>query len=198
MRDKVLTDLFTSKELTALLDKMEPADLRDDLRQELAVILCEMPEPKLLHLCGSGEIRFYVARTVVQMIQSKNSRFYYKFRKYKEFERPGYIAEDVSGYGDGDDGEKAGNDYPVFIAEELTADEREANFTRLVEQTLAAIEALPFYHNRLLNEYLTLGSASAVVEDMKVYAKGRYIPKRSILKAVKEAKTIIKKSVPLC
>jgi hypothetical protein len=197
MRERILTDLFKSQDLKDLINKMEPVELRDDLTQELAIILCELNEEKLAGLAASGQLRYFVVGLVVRMIQSKNSRFYYKFRKYKEFERSN---TDLGiNVGEEDDKEPIAFKYIIVdTTEDMTPEQKEAAFTLLVDRTRQAIEDLPEYHKELLTWYLRLGSAPAVVEDMKSILKGRFIPKRSILRAVKEAKEIILKKVPVC
>lgn len=80
MRDKILTDLFKSKEFNDCISKMKPEHLQDDLKGEVLLILCEMEEGKLMDLHYKGVLRFYTVRTILNLIQSTTSPFYKKFR----------------------------------------------------------------------------------------------------------------------
>lgn len=83
-RDKVLGDLWASPELATALGKMEPFELREDLRQELFLVLCELPEDKLQGLSERGELRWYAVRVMLTMVKSDRSAFYNTHRKYRE------------------------------------------------------------------------------------------------------------------
>jgi hypothetical protein len=57
------------------------ADLRD-LAQMVYLILLEYDEDKLIDLYEHGQIRFFVARVIINQYRSVNSPFYKLFRKY--------------------------------------------------------------------------------------------------------------------
>lgn len=57
------------------------ADLRD-LAQMVYLILLEYDEDKLVDLYEHGQIRFFVARVIINQYRSVNSPFYKLFRKY--------------------------------------------------------------------------------------------------------------------
>lgn len=79
-RTAVIRDLYESKEVSRAIAKMEPAELRDDLRQEMFVVLCELPEEKLQDMHEKGYIRWYVIRTMLNMATSGRSTFARTFR----------------------------------------------------------------------------------------------------------------------
>jgi hypothetical protein len=60
---------------------MDPEYLQDELKAEVALILCEMRESQVIELWELGKLRFYTVRIILNLTQSKNSKFYYKFRK---------------------------------------------------------------------------------------------------------------------
>ena len=80
-RAQILSDLFTSKDFTQCISKMEPVSLQDELKAEVALILCEMDEDKLIGLAERDELKYYTVRIIINQIQSKSSPFYKKFRK---------------------------------------------------------------------------------------------------------------------
>lgn len=83
-RDKVMSDLFRSPDLAAAIGKMEPAQLRDDLKQELFLVLCEMEHTKLQGLSERNELRWWAVRCMLNMICTNRSTFYITHRRYNE------------------------------------------------------------------------------------------------------------------
>lgn len=83
MRNKILTDLFTSKEFNNCISKMQPVNLQEDLKAEVGLILCELPESRLIELADKNELKFFTVRIVLNLIKSFNSPFYKKFRKHQ-------------------------------------------------------------------------------------------------------------------
>lgn len=53
-----------------------------DLRQDLLLELLDMDSKKLEGLYLRNQLRYFIMRLVRNNIQSKTSRFYYKYRKY--------------------------------------------------------------------------------------------------------------------
>jgi DNA-directed RNA polymerase specialized sigma subunit len=49
------------------------------------MVLLEMPNEKLFGLYERNEIRFYIVRTMLNMIKSDRSQFWKKYRNYTEY-----------------------------------------------------------------------------------------------------------------
>lgn len=104
-RDSIITQLYLDKDIGQAIGKMQPSDLQEDLRQEMFLVLCEMPEEKLLQMYGDGYLKFFLVRTMLNMMKSDRSTFYNKFRKvYSEIdqshdktEEPDHDLEELSG-----------------------------------------------------------------------------------------------------
>lgn len=79
-RNEIITELFTSKDFNNCIKKMKPVNLQDELKAEVALILCEKPEDKIVELYCSGMLKFYTVRIILNLIQSNTSPFYKKFR----------------------------------------------------------------------------------------------------------------------
>lgn len=79
-RAEILSQFFISKDFNDCIKKMEPAQLQDDLKAEVALILCEMPEDKVSGLWERKELKFYTVRIILNLIKSNTSPFYKKFR----------------------------------------------------------------------------------------------------------------------
>ena len=80
-RNSIIIQLWDSTELKDAISKMQPEELQDDLRSELFKVLCEMEEEKLIDMHKRNVLKFYLVRTMINMIQSKTSQFYKLYRK---------------------------------------------------------------------------------------------------------------------
>ena len=61
-------------------------DNGDDLCNDICINLIESNNPHILEMCERGELWYYVVRIVSISTFSKTSRFYYKYKKHREFE----------------------------------------------------------------------------------------------------------------
>lgn len=61
----------------------------EDLAQMVYLVLLEYDEAKVLDLWDHGQIKFFIARIIINQYRSANSPFYRLFRKY------GSKAEDI-------------------------------------------------------------------------------------------------------
>ena len=104
---------------------MHPEHLREDLLSETMLVLCNLPEERLLQMNADGYLKFYVIRTILNMIKSNDSTFHNKFRKV--YEEVPNIVDEVS---------------DIEIMEDKF--EKVSDFH----------EGLPFYEKNLLKYYL--------------------------------------------
>ena len=79
-RNRIISDLYTSPDFNQCINKMEPQHLRDDLRNEVMLILCEKPCEVIIGLNSRGELRWYVVRVILNMVKSYSSPFTKKYR----------------------------------------------------------------------------------------------------------------------
>lgn len=126
-RQSILAEFYTSNEFTKALNKFQPASLRDDLKQEVIVILCELTDEKLIGLYNRKELVFYAVRIMLNMINSTkiNQPFYKKYRQ-TFVELPANYQITVEGY-----------DYEKDI---------------LIETIQKKMQDLSWYERRLLTE----------------------------------------------
>lgn len=85
-RESIILELWNSQELIDAISKMKPEDLQEDLRCELFKVLCEMDEDRLIDMRKRNVLKFYIVRTMLNMMQSKTSQFYKTYRKPLEEE----------------------------------------------------------------------------------------------------------------
>jgi DNA-directed RNA polymerase specialized sigma24 family protein len=81
LRDQIITSLYNSKEVNEAIDKMEPAELREDLKAEMFLALMELPDERIITMHEQGFIKFYLVRMMLNMIKSDRSSFYNKYRR---------------------------------------------------------------------------------------------------------------------
>jgi hypothetical protein len=85
VKNEILAEFWDLKEVNEAFGKMQPEELRYDLKAEVFLVLCEMDEQKLIGLYERNELRFYIVRTMLNMIKSDRSTFYKNYRNHIEF-----------------------------------------------------------------------------------------------------------------
>jgi len=85
VKNKILTEYWTLKEVNDAFAKMHPEDLQYDLKAEVFLVLCEMNEDKLIGMYERNELKFYIVRIMLNMIKSDRSNFYKSYRNYTEY-----------------------------------------------------------------------------------------------------------------
>lgn len=85
-KNKIIEQFWLNDEVNQAFAKMQPEELQYDLKVEVFMVLLEMDEEKLFGLFERNEIRFYIVRTMLNMIKSDRSQFWKKYRNYTEYE----------------------------------------------------------------------------------------------------------------
>ena len=85
VKNKILAEYWTLKEVNDAFAKMHPEELQYDLKAEVFLVLCEMNEDKLIGLYERNELKFYIVRIMLNMIKSDRSNFYKSYRNYTEY-----------------------------------------------------------------------------------------------------------------
>lgn len=73
--------IYIHPDINLLISKIKPESIRDDLRQEVAVSLLEMPCEKVAALFSGDNLVRYAIKICWIMATSKTSTFYNKFRR---------------------------------------------------------------------------------------------------------------------
>ena len=76
-----IEQIYIHPDINNLIQKIQPEGIRDDLRQEIAISLLEMPCDKVAGLFAQDNLVKYAARTCWLMATSKTSQFYYRYKK---------------------------------------------------------------------------------------------------------------------
>lgn len=80
-REQIITEFYNSKDINQAISKMQPAYLQDELKQEVFLVLCEMPEERLFQMYNDEYLKYFIVRTILNMAKSDRSTFYKKFRE---------------------------------------------------------------------------------------------------------------------
>lgn len=85
--EEIVVQITNNKWLLKKCVSLVGSDLGEDLAQDIALILLEKPhDPKLLKAIERGEHLFYIMRIIKNQGASKNSKFYYQYKKHNAFE----------------------------------------------------------------------------------------------------------------
>lgn len=80
-KDKIIDELYRNKEIDELINYLTSNNsLKDDLKQELFIILCNMNDEKIIGLYERKEIKYYIIRIIKNQFHSSTSPFYKKYR----------------------------------------------------------------------------------------------------------------------
>lgn len=86
VKNEILTEYWNLKEVNDAFSKMQPEELQYDLKAEVFLVLCEMDEQKLIGMYERNELKFYIVRTMLNMIKSDRSSFFKNYRNHTEID----------------------------------------------------------------------------------------------------------------
>jgi hypothetical protein len=86
VKNEILTEYWNLKEVNDAFSKMQPEELQYDLKAEVFLVLCEMNDEKLIGMYERNELKFYIVRTMLNMIKSDRSSFYKNYRNHIEID----------------------------------------------------------------------------------------------------------------
>lgn len=170
-KNEILSELFTSKDFNQCIRKMKPVNLQDELKAEVALILCEKDEEKIFQLWESGGLKFFTVRIILNLIQSNTSPFYKKFRS-NEFSLS-YHDLDSAENGEG-------------FKRQITLEASEYDTSK--DMAISEIDNLYWYDREILKLYAEHGTYRKVEE-----VTG--IPFESVYKTTQRACKIIRKKL---
>lgn len=138
-RNEVITTLYNSQPFNDCINRMEPSHLRADLKNEITLILLELPEQRLLRLHAAGQLMYFAWKVVVNQVKSNTSCFCKKYRQHNV---------ELNGY-------------------DLAAEEMNGRVGKELEEelALARVEDLYWYDRDIVRLYLRLGSYRAIEKE---------------------------------
>lgn len=160
-KNEIVAELYQSKEFNDCINKMEPDHLRDDLKAEVTLILLETEEKKLMEIHAAGALKFYTVRIILNLIQSKTSLFYKRYRQH--------VAELTD----------------RFMADEEQDFEERATREDMEEQVMKEVDNLYWYNAGIIKLYLKHGNYRAIEHDTGIPYSSAY---KTIQKSFQEIK----------
>lgn len=164
---QIIEQFYNSRDFNDVLAKMEPDHLREDLKQEIILIVCQWDEEKIIALHSRGELGFYVVRIILNQVKSKSSPFAKKYRA-TNYE----LTKDVG----------------IDDLSEVEEYQARLNKEKMEEEVIKEIDTLYWYDAELIKLYLKLGNFRAI-------EKETFIPFISCYKTIKKSMAVIKDKV---
>lgn len=84
-RNAIISELWSSDDLNEALKKMKPVEIQEDLKSELFLIICEIDESKLIDLYDKKQLKFYIVRIMLNLVQSSKNKFFKNYRNFEEY-----------------------------------------------------------------------------------------------------------------
>ncbi len=82
-KNAIIKEIFESGMLHTLVHNMcVPEEYKDDLIQELCIILLEYDEDKIKYMYDNKQLKFFCVRVIQSQFYSAHSPFYKKYKKY--------------------------------------------------------------------------------------------------------------------
>ena len=83
MTISIIEEIAKKKTVETMVDNMAVPDLyRDDLIQEIYLILLQYSPEAIQNIWDKGEMDYFISKLITNNYNSKTSRFYYKYKKY--------------------------------------------------------------------------------------------------------------------
>lgn len=186
-KNQIIEALFKGKNFNDCIGKMEPEHLREDLKMEVALIVCEWPADKIIDLHERKELEFFVVRVILNQIQSNSSPFFKKYRRHQT----AYIEEAFDG--NSEDYNEAVRRHFMNIVAKIHGGLHESNEgmdERLAreeaeDKALSEIDGLYWYNAELIRLYVKHGNYRAIEKETGIHYISCY---KAIQKSFKQLK----------
>lgn len=160
LRNKIISELYLSKEFNDCINKMDPPWLRDDLRQEVSVILLTKPPEVICGLSERNELRWFVVRIMLNMVRSSSSQWTKTYRRHYTDVIPEVVNKELNGR----------------VAREC----QEQAVLRFINTELY------WYDKEIIQMYMKLGSYRDIEKETGIPWESAYGTVRRIQKRIKE------------
>lgn len=142
----IITNLYLSYELDAMLSKFNAGGGQQDLKSELFAVLCEKPEETIIDLWAKNQLMFFCTGVVKRMIFQKNNKFHRTYRA------------EVHEYNDA-------------IFEEPNDDSRKEREKQLQEMETVIDTQLHWVEKAMIKLHQELGSMEKISKETKISMK---------------------------
>ncbi len=172
-KNQIIEALYRSKDFCDCINKMDPAELRDDLKAEVTLVLLEKPDTLIEQLHGLGQLKFYAVRVIMNLIQSKTSPFYKKYRttfldidsKPMDASFSLWTKEQARG---------VDKIIAEFNSAQITDHSERKTLEELQDLALANLSKLSWYEKGIIDLYMKLGNYRAIEADTGIPWESAY------------------------
>lgn len=179
-KNEIIEKLFTGKNFNDFLLKMDPECLREDLKQEIILIICELPEQKIIQLHNDKGLEFFTVRIGLNLIKSSTSPFAKKYRQgVQQYIEHEYIEESQNLIN-----RETANRAAMAVYSEIDYEER--HLREMIEDiAIEEVDKLYWYNKGLIQLYLKHSNYRAIHKETG-------IPFASCYKTIKKSFNEIK------
>lgn len=160
----IIERMYRCEQVNKLIDRLDPPDLRDDLRQEFAMTLFNYDCDRLIELDKEDKLLFFSIRVLLNMATGTNGYFYRTYRK-----RDDRAAE-----------------YMSHIYSNHKPDIKSAKIARDILDSKLLKDASDAHESIIFDKYIELGSCSKVAEYYDIPHMHTYQVVKKIKRELKE------------
>jgi rhodanese-related sulfurtransferase len=171
----IIEELYLSKNFNDCINKMQPEEIREDLKAEVILVVCDIDESRLRLMHESKQLVFFVVRIILNMVKSNTSAFYKKYRATTEELKENYTFVDIR------DDTPTEKEHIYDITEVEQRKEKEL----LEDLALETIETLYWYEQELLKLYIKHGNYRAIQDATSIPFSSVYKTIQGSIKKIK-------------
>lgn len=189
-RNEIIANLFTGKNFNECLSKMEPDHLREDLKQEVILIICELPIEKIHQLYNDKVLEFYTVRVILNLIKSSTSQFHKKYRQFKKEYAESYVPD--KNFKNGHELTKKEKDLFLkqntalhYFKGDIEVEERQLR-EDIEDMAIEEVDKLYWYNKGLVELYMRYGNFRAIQKETGIPFGSCYKTIKKSLQQIKE------------
>lgn len=179
----LLTEIYVSNEIKDVLQRLEPKDLQDDIKQHVFTELLLMEDSFIVDLDKRGKLKHFIVKMLYNTSKWRDRSAFKKQYGFMEmsvedFERTKINEDEVDElYGEGN----------LYFSTVITGsvETNERSQKEVVEEILLALKEMYWYKAEIFKLYVRLGTYQKVADETKINIT-------SIYQTVKQAKQEIK------
>lgn len=140
--DEIICEVIKSERFKAVVKKVKPEDLQQDLVSEISLILLEKDPCEIVKLHDKNELIFYTVKILTNLAFSNTSQFYKKFRM---------PVEELS-------------DNLFEVKEELSQEE----MSDLYKKALIELDKIHWYYSKMIKLYVEYGGYRNMARELDI------------------------------
>lgn len=190
--NEIIESLYNSSEVDDCIRRMVREDHRKDFKQELFIKIYDIPAERLLALNERGEIKFYIVRSLINLVKNKSS-VYNKNYLRPEYEKIVMDQKTENRMADEQDGVFR-SALPTASLSDIDDPEHLNQRAETEQKEMKMLEEINNLDDRFgTHYYRTLVNLVSEAGSMREVSRRTGIPVASISEAVKKVRNHLKK-----